>query len=55
MADFREKYTTQEKITKDTTGKEALKEVVSNDAFAIGDVLQGVLIKLEQIRRGVIK
>lgn len=49
---FTEKYTTAEKIAADKEGKEEKKTSLSNDAFAIGEMLNAVIHKLEQLRKG---
>ena len=43
---FEEKFTTQELIDKDTTGKEQKKSPVTNDAYAIGLMLQKIIYAL---------
>jgi len=47
---FKDKYTTKKKKDEDTTGKEAAKYEISDDAFAIGDALQMLIYQLERLR-----
>ena len=58
---FKEEYTTNEKITieeKDEKIKEKIekgKTVLSNDAYAIGDIFTKLLDKIEQTRCSLLK
>lgn len=52
---FNETYTTETKITADTKGKEAKKTKLSEDAFAIGNLLEQVFNKLEHLRISIIR
>ena len=45
-----EKYTTQAKITADTTGEEIKKIPLSNDAYALCEFLEFLIKKIEKIR-----
>lgn len=40
---FEDKYTTAEKITRDTTGTENKKTILSNDSFAIGKQIEELM------------
>lgn len=51
---FLEKYTTQEKIDKDTEGKEDKKTILSNDAYAISELVDNLINKIEQVRLNLI-
>ena len=47
---FKDNYTTAEKITADKDEIEIKKTTLSNDAFAVGDMLQQLFNKLEHLR-----
>ena len=49
MNDFKEEYTTAEKKAADTKGTEANKTILSNDAFAVSELLQRIIIKLNKL------
>lgn len=51
MSDFDDKYTTAEKKAADP--KETSKTEISNDFFAIGELLNAILLKLEDVRKSV--
>lgn len=38
-----EKYTTNELITADKTGIEAKKTIISNDAYAVGELIENLI------------
>ena len=40
--EFKDKYTTDTKIKADKTGEEAKKEVLSSDAYAVGEMIQSL-------------
>ena len=46
--EFKDKYTS-------ATEKEAEKKIISDDAFALGDMLQELINKLEHVRMSFIK
>ena len=52
--EFKEKYTTSEKIQKETDKdlkeKEQKKTQVTNDAFAIGEMIENLISKIEHAR-----
>lgn len=50
-----EKYTTTEKITADKDGIEDKKTIISNDAFAVGELLTALINKIEHARISLIK
>ena len=52
---FSEQYTTSEKITADKEGIEEKKTILTNDAFAIGDIIQALINKIEHARLSLIK
>ena len=47
---FKDDYTTQDKISADKEDKEVKKTLITNDAFAIGEVVEQLLFKLESLR-----
>ena len=51
--DFNSKYTTEDKILLDK--EEEKKVTLSNDAFAIGEMIESLLNKIEQTRRSLMK
>jgi ABC-type transport system involved in Fe-S cluster assembly fused permease/ATPase subunit len=53
--DFKEKYTTEALKKSDDTGKEAKKEVLSPDTFAIGEILQDLKGTIMAAIRGSIR
>lgn len=48
--DFTAKYTTAALISADKEGIEAKKTEVSQDTYAIGDVIQNLIHKIENLR-----
>jgi len=50
IMDVESKYTTQEKIEKDKTGKEEKKTILSNDAYAVCEFLKALINKIENTR-----
>ena len=46
---FADKYTTTEKIDVDQTGLEAKKTIISNDAYAISDMIEKLINKFSQM------
>lgn len=51
MKNFKDKYTTPTKKQKDSES-EGKKDIISEDAFAIGEMMQEILFKLEHLRIG---
>ena len=51
---FEDKYTTAERKQKDAD-KEKDKTEVSNDAFAVGDIIQALKTKIDNIKISLIK
>lgn len=47
---FTDKYTTDAKIKDDTTGKEAKKTILTNDAFALSEMIDILVGKIESLR-----
>jgi hypothetical protein len=47
---FKDKYTTEDKIKADTKGKEKDKSVITNDAFALGELLEQLNSNMDKMR-----
>jgi hypothetical protein len=50
-----DKYTTQSKITADKDGIEAKKTIISDDAYAVADLISDLIIKIEHARLSLMK
>jgi hypothetical protein len=53
--DFKEKYTTETKKKDDTSGKEAKKEVLTSDTYALAEILQDLKGSILAAIRGNVK
>jgi len=53
--EFKLAYTTAEKVSADKEGIEIKKTILSNDAFALGELMELILNKLEHLRLSSIK
>jgi len=53
--EFKEAYTTIEKIAADKDNIENKKTTLSNDAFAIGEIIQSLISKIEHTRLSLLK
>jgi hypothetical protein len=51
---FKDKYTTEEKIKADTKGKEKDKTVITNDTYALGDIFETMRGEIKAILRSKI-
>ena len=47
---FKDKYTTEAKIKADTSGKEKDKTVITNDTFALGELLEQLNSNMDKLR-----
>lgn len=47
---FRDTFTTQEKITADKDGIEVKKTIVSNDAYAVGSIIDDLLQEIKNAK-----
>jgi hypothetical protein len=43
-----DRFTTQSKIDRDQTGKEAVKEAITSEAFLVAELLEKILVQLEK-------
>ena len=51
---FKDKYTTEEKIKADTKGKEKGKSVITNDTYALGEIFETLRGEIKAILRSKI-
>ena len=51
---FADVYTTSEKISADKAGIEGKKTILSNDAFAIAELIEKLMQKIEHTRRDLL-
>lgn len=51
---FKDKYTTEDKIKADDTGKEKDKTIITNDTFALGEILETAKGEIKAILRSKI-
>ena len=47
---FKDKYTTEDKVKADTNGKEKDKSVITNDTFALGELLEQLNSNMDKLR-----
>ena len=52
---FKDKYTTEDKVKADTSGKEKDKTIINNDTYAFCEVLEGIKGEIKAILRAGIK
>jgi hypothetical protein len=43
---FKDKYTTEEKVKADTKGKEKDKSIITNDTYALSEILEQLIARL---------
>jgi len=51
---FKDKYTTEDKIKADTKGEEAKKNVITNDTYALGEIFETMRGEIKAILRSKI-
>jgi hypothetical protein len=51
---FKDKYTTEEKVKADTKGKEKDKTIITNDTYALGEIFETMRGEIKAILRSKI-